>query len=154
MKKWTALIMALLFLGGVSALKAEEGNKDEKVINVPVVKEYKVRMGTVNFPHAKHILDLQYNCGTCHHQKKVEKDGKLEPVPMTLEKVEALAAEGKNAFQCKTCHGDLDRKAFKKLFHSNCLGCHKSLKAENKKAPTKCKECHVKPKKKKAIEGC
>ncbi len=144
-------LVGLLFFGGVTMLKAQE---EPKVLNVPVVKEYKVRMGKVTFPHAKHILDYQYNCGTCHHEKKVKKGDQLVPVPMSLGKVEEMTAAGKNPFHCKTCHGDLDRKGFKKLFHSNCLGCHKTIKAEGKNPPTKCRQCHVKPKKKKAVEGC
>jgi len=151
MKKWLVFLVGLLLMGGVAILQAGE---EVKVINVPVVKEYKVRMGKVSFPHAKHILDYQYHCGTCHHEKKIKEGEKLVPVPMSLEKVNALTQAGKNPFECKTCHGDLDRKAFKKLFHSNCLGCHKTLKAEGKKPPTKCKQCHIKPKKKKVVEGC
>jgi len=126
---------------------------DLSTIEIPVEKVYGVKMGKVTFPHAKHILDLQNSCSECHHAKKVEKDGEMVPVPFTVAKIEAMKAEGKNPFQCRTCHGNLSAKAFKKLFHSNCFRCHKMAKAAGKKAPTKCKECHAKPKKK-AVEGC
>ncbi len=179
MRKWVVFLSAFLLVVGVTLLHAQEMHKKiqevaegvkkeamEKVkgsdtpstppsstINVPVEKVYKVKMGKVTFPHAKHILDLQNACVTCHHEKKIEENGKKVPVPMSLAKVQELQKMGKNPFQCRTCHGDLNTKAFKKLFHSNCFACHKKSKAAGKKAPTKCRECHVKPKKK-VVEGC
>ncbi len=153
MKRLAVLFVGALFFSWVSWSLAENDQK-VKELSVPLVKEYKVKMGKVIFPHGKHFLDAGNSCGTCHHVKKNKVNGKLVPEPMTVEKIQALAAEGKSAFQCKTCHGDLNKRQYKKLFHQNCLSCHKHLKAQGKKVPVKCRDCHVKPKRKKVIEGC
>ncbi|WP_022854214.1 cytochrome c3 family protein [Thermodesulfatator atlanticus] len=154
-KKIGSVFTGLLVMAFTTTALAQDTAKEVKEFKVPVVKEYKVKMGKATFPHAKHFLDAGNSCGTCHHEKKVKVNGKMQPVPMTLDKAKALMAEGKNPFQCKTCHGDLNRKQYKKLFHKNCLTCHKEVKKSGKKVPTKCRECHIKPKKKrKMIEGC
>ncbi|HHI96898.1 MAG TPA: hypothetical protein ENJ96_03520 [Thermodesulfatator atlanticus] len=153
MKRFGVLFLVLSFFGWVGWSLAEN-TKELSELKVPLVKEYQVKMGRVTFPHGKHFLDAGYSCGTCHHVKKNNVEGKMVPEPMTVEKVKELAAQGKVAFQCKTCHGDLKRSQYKKLFHKNCLSCHKALKAEGKKVPVKCRDCHVKPKRKRMIEGC
>ncbi len=152
MKKLVFFILGGLLLSWWGWSLAEE--KALNALQVPVVKKYEVKMGKVSFPHAKHFLDAGYSCGTCHHEKKSEVNGKMVPTPMSVEKVKALYAAGKSPFQCKTCHGDLKKSQYKKLFHKNCLSCHKAMKAEGKKVPTKCRDCHVKAKKRKALEGC
>ncbi len=152
MKRSILLLVVLFLFVGAAFLRAEEGVED---LSVPVLKEYKVRKGLVKFPHAKHFLDYQIKCSACHHEKKIKEGDKLIPVPLSLKKVEELKAQGKDPFRCKSCHGDLKRKDFRKLFHKNCLRCHKALKAEGKKAPTKCRDCHIKPKKRRPmVEGC
>ncbi|WP_457755934.1 cytochrome c3 family protein [Thermodesulfatator indicus] len=155
MKKLLFILAALILIGSINALAERDTNNVSKKIVLPLVKEYQVKIGKASFPHAKHFMDAGYSCGTCHHEKKVEVNGKMQSVPLTTEKVKAMMAEGKNPFQCKSCHGDLSRKQYKKLFHKNCLSCHKTLKKEGKNVPTKCKECHIKPKRRKAVlEGC
>jgi hypothetical protein len=43
--------------------------------------------------------------------------------------------------QCKSCHGiSPEAPKAKNAFHKQCKDCHK----EDKKGPTKCKECHIK----------
>ncbi len=160
MKRLFLFLLAgfLVSWGGWSlAEEAKEKSAACPELKVPLVKEYEVKMGKVSFPHARHFLDAGYSCATCHHEKKNKVNGKMVPVPMGVEKVKELRAEGKNPFQCKTCHGDLKKSQYKKLFHSNCLSCHKGLKKQGQKVPTKCKECHVKAKKARArrmVEGC
>jgi mono/diheme cytochrome c family protein len=152
MKKLIILVLAVS-LGTGALIWAAEDSKESEAIKVPVVKEYEVRMGKAVFPHAKHFLDFGNFCGTCHHEKKIRQGDKMVPVPLSLEKMKALKDSGRNPFQCRTCHGDLKPKAYKKLFHKNCLDCHRTLKAQGQKAPVKCRQCHVKPKKR-AVEGC
>ena len=154
MKRVLVLLLGLAFLGFSGWSLAGEDQKEVTTLKVPVVKEYQVKMGKVVFPHARHFLDEGYSCGTCHHVKKSKVNGKLVPEPMTVEKVEELTAQGKSAFRCKTCHGDLKRAQFKRLFHKNCLPCHKRLRAQGKKTPVKCRDCHARPKRKRAVEGC
>ena len=89
----------------------------------------------VAFDHAKHAEGTK--CATCHHTQP------------------DLAAGGEAA-TCVSCHKDPKDDALdcaqmspkKNPYHVNCMGCHKdavkkdaSLKG---KAPTTCKECHVK----------
>ncbi len=80
--------------------------------------------GQVTFSHAKHGT---LKCVECHHEAKT-------------------AADEANIKGCFTCHGkdakakgDITSKSLKENpMHINCVGCHK----EQKKGPTKCKECH------------
>ena len=154
MKRSVVVFLGLALLGFSGWSMAGDNPKEMAEIKVPLKKEYQVKMGKVVFPHARHFLDAGHSCGTCHHVKKSKVNGKFVPQPMTVEKVRELAAEGKSAFQCKTCHGDLKKAQYKKLFHRNCLSCHKKLRAQGKKLPVKCRDCHVKPKRRKAVEGC
>ena len=91
----------------------------------------------VDFDHAKHAEGTK--CAECHHTQP----------DLTADSTETVAT-------CVSCHKDPQDEALdcsqisptKNPYHVNCMGCHKdavkkdaSLKG---KAPTKCKECHVK----------
>ncbi|MCG6927726.1 MAG: cytochrome c family protein [Acidobacteria bacterium] len=92
----------------------------------------------VDFDHAKHTERTK--CGTCHHTQ----------AELTAESAEEVAT-------CVSCHKDpeeaktpscAEMSPKKNPYHIKCMGCHKdevkkdaSLKG---KAPTTCKECHVK----------
>ena len=85
------------------------------------------------FPHKKH-QDM-YSCDTCHHTK--DATGKQGPYVEGQEK------------KCVTCHNKKDMpnkklNGFKKIGHARCKECHKKMKKEGKKAPTKCSGCHRK----------
>lgn len=89
-------------------------------------------LGVVTFDHAKHKVD----CATCHHPSKPEK------------------AATKPQEACRTCHTKPVQAGMKTArqaaFHDaaakkgTCIDCHTKEAAAGKKAPTTCKQCHVK----------
>ena len=89
-------------------------------------------LGVVTFDHARHKLD----CVTCHHPSKPEK------------------AATKPQEACRTCHTKPPQPGMKTArqaaFHNatakagTCIDCHTKEAAAGKKAPTTCKQCHVK----------
>ncbi len=67
-------------------------------------------------------------------------------------------AKHQGMMECDTCHksshfAPAADKWTKKDGHALCKDCHKKMKKEGKKAPTKCNGCHIKKKKRK-LEGC
>ena len=104
--------------------------------------------GPVKFSHKKHHDEYKINCAECHH---VYEDGKN------------IWKEGDKVQKCMECHNEPTIKGEKKLpkdkqklnlklsYHTNCQGCHKKLKKEDKKKygkiPTTCIKCHTKSKK-------
>ena len=98
------------------------------------------------FNHASHSA-LNISCGSCHH------DASRQPLSQ-----DAIASmpEG-DQLHCASCHteGGAAEKFTKRkdIFHKTCLECHKTTEGD-KKGPTKCSGCHLKKKKKKALEGC
>lgn len=118
MRKTGLWIVACVFMGafvfGVSLMSAD----------YPTEVKLKAKLGTVTFPHKKHVEELKLECTTCHHTLK----------------------EGEKPVKCTTCHGvKEDAPKVMKAFHNRCKTCHKEKnEKEGKKAPTGCKECHVK----------
>ena len=84
------------------------------------------------FPHRAH--QKKYACKTCHHTKTAA--GKIGPYVAGQEKA------------CTVCHNkDFPNKKLNglhKVGHAKCRACHKKMKKEGKKAPTKCSGCHRK----------
>ncbi len=114
MKKTLLFAVVALFIIAGLVMSADVP-KDKDVITL------KSKKGDVTFTHSKHMAAKGVTCTTCHHTYK----------------------EGDTVKSCHACHG-VDENAPKvmKAFHKQCRDCHK--KAEGKKAPTKCKECHIK----------
>jgi len=89
----------------------------------------------VEFTHKAHSVDMKIKCEECHH---VYKDGKN------------VWKEGDPVKKCSECHNFVKGRKGKmpnlmNAFHKDCRGCHKAEKKKgNKKAPTKCKQCHKK----------
>jgi hypothetical protein len=94
------------------------------------------KQAPVEFTHAKHADRMK--CGTCHHTQ----------ADLTADSTETVAS-------CTSCHKDPEdaktpscaqMSPTKNPYHINCMGCHKDevKKDASLKAPTKCKECHVK----------
>jgi len=89
-------------------------------------------LGVVTFDHARHKLE----CAKCHHPAKPEK----------------AAAKPQEA--CRSCHSKPLPAGMKtsrqSAFHNatakagTCVDCHVKEAAAGKKAPTTCKQCHVK----------
>jgi hypothetical protein len=95
----------------------------------------------VEFPHKAHFEIT--TCVDCHH---------------TSEGLTAETAADMKVETCTSCHLEPEKadtpkcseKSLKKNpYHIQCVGCHKAEKKENAetKAPTKCTDCHPKPKK-------
>ncbi len=81
------------------------------------IKKSGDKQSAVTFNHKAHTE--RADCVTCHHTSKTQDD-----------------IEG-----CFECHGsDANAPSPKDAFHGSCVKCHK----DEKKGPTKCKECHPK----------
>jgi len=115
---WIVLIAFVIMVAGtVTAADA------------PASKTYKSKKGDVTFNHAEHVKRAgAKKCNVCHHTAK---------------------ADGSDVKACGTCHKAKDETkdgkkvmSSKNAFHKSCKACHK--KDKSKKAPTKCKDCHIK----------
>ena len=126
-------IGAFVLASGAFLLPATAGDAPEAA----TLEGCGTKQPPVEFPHAKHVELTK--CGTCHHTQP----------ELTAESTEEVAT-------CVSCHKDPKDEApscaemspTKNPYHINCMGCHKdavkkdaSLKG---KAPTTCKQCHVK----------
>ncbi|MBP1726141.1 MAG: class cytochrome family protein [Deltaproteobacteria bacterium] len=104
------------------------------------------------FRHMYHISN-GIECKTCHHRFKGGKN--------ILDETELQ--EGAEGIKCSSCHKqtpgfrfapDLDptKRNLQQAFHRQCMGCHRQVSQEGKKAgPVTCGECH--PWKKKASQS-
>ena len=131
------LVISAAFLGvtGIAGLIiAAEWPEDlapEIVISDPVYKG-KHKKGPVKLPHKKHIVENELECQACHHDYQ---DG--ENVWQSTDPVK----------KCSECHpyeknkGKLFKMKMGTAYHNKCRKCHK----QNKKGPTECKGCHLKP---------
>jgi hypothetical protein len=88
------------------------------------------------FSHQKH-LDLQIDCGTCHHDAKHQ--------PLTAEAIGTM--ENAEKLKCQSCHNadfaNSELNSQKLVFHARCKECHQKGVGD-KKGPTKCTDCHIK----------
>jgi c(7)-type cytochrome triheme protein len=103
----------------------------------------------VAFRHMYHISN-GIECKTCHHRFQGGKN--------ILDEMELQ--EGAEGIKCSSCHKttlgfrfapDLDptKRNLRQAFHRQCMGCHRQVGQEGKKAgPVTCGQCH--PWKKKA----
>lgn len=106
----------------------------------------------VTFPHTVHF---SYACQRCHHKWSGE-----EPiVGCATSECHNLKAAPKDDDGKPVKDPALKILYYKQAYHDMCIGCHKTIKAENKKmeaiktlmgqklaptGPTGCKECHPK----------
>ena len=97
----------------------------------------------VAFPHMQHI-DAEIECSSCHHRfqggENIVDEAELE--------------EDAEGIKCASCHKkepgfrfkpdlDLTKRILQQAYHRMCMGCHRQLKKENKKAGViTCGECH------------
>lgn len=105
----------------------------------------------VDFPHMQHI-DAEIECSSCHHRfqggENVVDEAELE--------------EDAAGIKCSDCHktepgfrfaAELDptKRTLQQAYHRMCMGCHRQLKKENRKAGSvTCGGCHPK---KKAVQS-
>lgn len=119
MRKACYVFVGLVILGGMFAAVGMLNAGD-----VPETIVLKAKNGDVTLSHRKHTEGYEIKCGECHHTWK----------------------EGEKVKKCDECHG-VDENAPKpmKAFHDQCKGCHETAnEKDGKKAPTGCKECHIK----------
>ena len=98
----------------------------------------------VEFPHSQHF---GISCMDCHHNW----DGGTENLSCSTSGCHDLTEAPKKGEE------DLATRYYKNAFHKSCIGCHKKIKEENKKAemlnmplngelprtgPTGCNKCH------------
>jgi len=87
---------------------------------------------TKEFNHAMHSKAVE-TCSECHHSGNVTD-------------------------KCLDCHNidnvDVGKiTSVKKVFHGNCIPCHKEMAKELGKR-SKCSDCHLKKKRRMVLEGC
>jgi|GEM_PF-301659 len=121
-----------------------------EVILVPPASR-KQKKSSVHFPHSGHFA---YDCKTCHHKWK----GVAQIQNCTTSGCHDLKEAPKE--QAKyLVYTDSAIKYFKYAFHTQCIGCHKEIKAKRKSlemsyqtlktelpktGPTGCNKCHPK----------
>jgi len=132
------VVIAFLMAAFVGTLSWAQKTKSGDVPDVYKLEDSlfgKHKRPPVMFTHLKHSVDHKLKCEECHH---VYKDGKN------------TFKEGDKVQKCHDCHKSPLKNEGKILslqnaFHKNCKDCHNELqKSGNKKAPTKCAECHKK----------
>jgi len=138
----SAVILSIALFTGVGILVATKVQDVPDEINIYSdtyeKSKKKHKYAPTPFTHKKHNVDYKIPCTECHH---VYEGGKN------------LYKEGDPVQKCSECH-DVKKSEGKKknlmlAYHKNCQGCHKDLKKAGKKTgPIKCKDCHVKKKKK------
>ncbi len=148
--------MVLFIMGGTVTLFAD--NSEDEFMSVPMgnitlepPESVEAKRTPVVMPHSRHF---DYACQTCHH--KWEKQTQIQNC--TTADCHNLAINPQKKQKGKVDNA-LAIKYYKKAYHDLCIGCHKALKAENKKkelsnvaltkplpntGPSKCVECHPK----------
>ncbi|MGD8291342.1 MAG: cytochrome c3 family protein [Desulfobacterales bacterium] len=147
------LVLAIMFSNAMTV----SGESDDETISVPLgvihlapPEDAEDKQPPVPFPHGTHFV---YTCNTCHHQW--EMDGPIESCTTSgcHDGVESPIKAG---------GGKVDEDElityYKTAYHRMCIGCHKEIKAQNKRlemsgrvlkerlpnpGPSSCKGCHV-----------
>ena len=145
-------VLAIFSFGLVTAGESEENMcipMGDIVIEPPDQVESK--RAAVTFPHATHFT---YTCSTCHHTW----DRETPVLSCRTAGCHDVAVIPKNA-EGNKADPALSVRYYKAAFHSACIGCHKTIKKQNKaiedsyrsaktsikrSGPTGCNECHPK----------
>lgn len=105
----------------------------------------------VEFPHATHF---NYTCKTCHHKWDRETPV-LSCMAAGCHDITAIPKK----VEGNKVDSELSGRYYKAAYHSACIGCHKTIKQQNKaiensyrsattsiqsSGPTGCSECHPK----------
>jgi len=106
----------------------------------------KHKMGIVVFDHKKHEAakpaGYGLKCGECHHDANHKPLNNLKPGDKVKLCSDCHKAKGKASPRTFEKPTKKDLKKYYVAIHANCIGCHRKLK--DKKAPTKCMQCHHK----------
>ncbi len=114
--KKTVFLVTSIFIIGLAVFVTAQDKGSETVIFE------KGRMQAVAFPHHMHQQELNNDCSACHDLFPM-KEGIIKEM-ITQEKLKK-----------------------QQVMNSKCLKCHKDRKKAGLEAgPTKCTECHVRPK--------
>jgi hypothetical protein len=135
MMRRMATAVSILAAGLLAMLLVLPQSAAKKAPKSVVLKACKDKKPPVKFDHAAHqkiVKKAGKDCKTCHHNG----DAKKGPTGKDTTCASCHLKVQKNIGTCK------DKSASKNPFHVSCIGCHKKMKEEAKKAPTKCKECH------------
>lgn len=145
-------ILAIFSFGLVIAGESEENMcipMGDIVIEAP--DQVEPKRAAVTFPHATHF---SYTCNTCHHTW----DRETPVLSCRATDCHDITAMPKKTQGEKTDPG-LSARYYKAAYHSACIGCHKTIKQQNKaleksyrsaktsiqrSGPTSCAECHPK----------
>jgi sRNA-binding protein len=92
-------------------------------------------MGAVKFPHAVHSKMAGTTCQTCHHASKTEHPAKVAEQACRDCHTKPATAPMKTATQA-AFHNPMAKSGL-------CIDCHLK-QTPDKKAPTKCADCHKK----------
>lgn len=143
-------ISALIIGTGYSLAVGGEADEDLVVptgyLTLEAPGDVEARRAPVDFPHGQHF---DFKCMTCHHtwDKSAEINGCMTAGCHDLEKAPKNTKDNQSIAY------------YKKAFHTLCIGCHKEIKAKNKKlamskstgtvklaktGPTGCVYCHPK----------
>jgi len=151
-KKLIVVICLIGLIIGAGYTLATGSEEDEDLVvptgylTLEAPGDVEARRAPVDFPHGQHF---DFNCKTCHHtwDKSAEINGCMTSGCHDLEKA-PKKAKAKEAVSY-----------YKTAYHGLCIGCHKEIKANNKKlamtkatgtaklaktGPTGCVQCHPK----------
>ncbi|MCF8079043.1 MAG: cytochrome c3 family protein [Desulfobacterales bacterium] len=149
MKKVSVLVICLALVFAMGTVLDAVGSQEEELcvplgeLELQAPDGANVQRSSVMFPHGLHF---NYSCQQCHHQWKGGVEGLNCTTSGCHDKVE-------------TPRNNPDEKIlyFKEAYHELCIGCHRQIKAENRRlemsgqilkeklpnsGPTGCTECH------------
>jgi hypothetical protein len=133
------------------------GQNDDETISVPLgviplgpPEDVEAKRPPVPFPHGTHFV---YTCSICHH---------LWEMDAPIENCSTAGCHDGVESPVKVGGGKVDEEMlinyYKTAYHRMCIGCHKEIKAQNKRlemsgqvlkeklptvGPSSCKGCHV-----------
>ena len=132
MYKIGVVLLGFVVAGIIAVSGAISGEGSDGEMSVPLgtitiepPDSIEAKRSAVEFPHSLHF---NFKCSECHHTWKGDAeiqgcmtsgchDGTISPLKAKQEGQEAVPAH----------------QYFKQAYHSQCIGCHKNIKAENKK---------------------
>lgn len=127
------LCTIIVVVGGISLgiADSETASDSEETMSVPMgvltlepPDSVEPKRSPVEFPHARHF---NYACMDCHHQWSPE-DGPIQ----------SCGTSGCHELDTppEPANGDDAILYYKNAYHNLCLGCHREIKAFNKKVAT------------------
>jgi hypothetical protein len=157
-----ALIYLILIVYGIKQVYTAPAIPPSKEIIIPKPED-KIAIAHIEifgslerpqviFDHKKHVEAIKKEgkkewetCSVCHREKKEE----LTRIKKEDEIIKEKKTEERDVlvFEFPKKIVKLDKEAYKKAYHDECIGCHKEKLKEKKKAgPLTCGDCHVKEK--------